>query len=648
MRNVYMLNQALSYHDLGWSIFPVKPPQDGRHGHPHVKWAEFQTKRPSRAQIEAWWKRWPDAGIALITGRLSGIIAVDVDIDKKGGTVEGLPPTGVIADTPGGKHYLYRYPKGTDKVWTSAGGEGERRGRDVRADGGFINLSPSPHHSGSTYRWRVFELADLGTAPGWTLVNPRAKSEDDLDVGGENWLTELLEKGTKEGNRNADTMRLAGYLAKKAIPEDFAAAVLNAWNDKQVKPLGSAEVTRTVQSAYDTERRNNPRKLEKAADDDVAAQAGKHSDGSFKMSGLNDFMTEYIEDETKWLVEGWIPEATIGFVTSMPGGFKTWLMLDLAVAVASGRPFLGKYPVGRKGPVLIFQQEDHNPQTASRMAKVLKEKFGWENPTFEELDEDEPMLVCPLPPTDAEAPIYLHCERALEFTPEGMEGLRRTIKRLGAVLVICDPFYALIPNEDNMARAAKDMKPLKLMRDETGCSILLVHHITKAGESAFGRGRLMGSNLLNAFNETMLDIRRPEEFVDTTIVKRHFKSAKPGEPVKIDFEINDEDMVYKTTVSEITHMDCEALLEKGMAARDAGHKRTPTAYVHPTIPDQGSPLGDEIIVLRAVKTNGFGILYRDVARHAGMADDRVQKALVSLQGKNLVALEDGKYCEVMC
>jgi hypothetical protein len=59
-----------------------------------------------------------------------------------------------------------------------------------------------------------------------------------------------------------------------------------------------------------------------------------------------------------WLIENlWLAE-TVGFLGSPPKHYKTWLALEMAVAVASGSPCLGAFPVPASGPVLLYAAED--------------------------------------------------------------------------------------------------------------------------------------------------------------------------------------------------------------------------------------------------------------------------------------------------
>jgi hypothetical protein len=58
------------YTAQGWSIIPIRS-GDKR---PLVRWEEFQYRRPREEEVQAWFSGWPEAGIGIITGAVSGLV----------------------------------------------------------------------------------------------------------------------------------------------------------------------------------------------------------------------------------------------------------------------------------------------------------------------------------------------------------------------------------------------------------------------------------------------------------------------------------------------------------------------------------------------------------------------------------------------
>jgi len=96
--------------------------------------------------------------VAIVTGRLSGLVVLDVD-PRHGGDASlaafearhgPLPATVESRTGGGGRHFYFRHPGGRcpNRV-------GLEPGLDLRGDGGCIVAPPSIHPSGREYAWRA-------------------------------------------------------------------------------------------------------------------------------------------------------------------------------------------------------------------------------------------------------------------------------------------------------------------------------------------------------------------------------------------------------------------------------------------------------------------------------------------------------------
>ena len=101
------------------------------------------------AQVTAWWRRWPDANLALPTGAASGVDVVDVDVHPGGsgfpafeqarsaGFAEGW--AWLVRTPSSGLHaYFLRTSPTEQRSWQVPG-----KHVDFRGDGGYIVLPPS-------------------------------------------------------------------------------------------------------------------------------------------------------------------------------------------------------------------------------------------------------------------------------------------------------------------------------------------------------------------------------------------------------------------------------------------------------------------------------------------------------------------------
>ena len=112
-----LVNEAVDdYTGRGWSIIPIRT-GDKR---PLVRWEEFQYRRPDVDEVHAWFSRWPEAGIGIVTGAVSGLVVIDVD-PRHGGDAslerlehqyDRLPSTVESHSGGGGRHLYFAHPGG--------------------------------------------------------------------------------------------------------------------------------------------------------------------------------------------------------------------------------------------------------------------------------------------------------------------------------------------------------------------------------------------------------------------------------------------------------------------------------------------------------------------------------------------------------
>src|SRR3990167_5749919 len=138
------LQYALAYAKKGISVIPTDP----KTKRPLVEWKEFQSRIADQAEIEFWWDRWPQSNVGIVTGKVSGIVVVDVDSQDVSVTSGLELPATPTVKTARGWHYYYNHPG--KQIQNAAG---KRDHVDIRADGGFVVAPPSVHATGIEYEW---------------------------------------------------------------------------------------------------------------------------------------------------------------------------------------------------------------------------------------------------------------------------------------------------------------------------------------------------------------------------------------------------------------------------------------------------------------------------------------------------------------
>ena len=266
-----MLESALHYASMGFSVIPVHTIKDGECScesqkcnapgkHPRIKWRGKTNTALSEAQIRDWWRRYPESNIGIVTGPISGIAVIDIDgkeglrsLEEAGLPLEELPLTPTVRTGGGGIHLIYRYPEKTG-VKT---GSGILPKVDIRAEGGLIVAPPSRHASGEEYRWidgRSIDDIDPADFDFSLLIEEKDSKakETEKPTSGSKWY-EVYLKGVGEGKRNDAAAKLAGRYFGMGMAEKEVLLLLQSWNLNNNPPMDRKELTTIVKSIRDRE-----------------------------------------------------------------------------------------------------------------------------------------------------------------------------------------------------------------------------------------------------------------------------------------------------------------------------------------------------------------------------------------------------------
>lgn len=69
----------------------------------------------------------------------------------------------------------------------------------------------------------------------------------------------------------------------------------------------------------------------------------------------------------KYIVDGFLPVGCLGMICALGESYKSWMLADMALAVAKGRPWLGAFPTGAPKRVLYMDYENNEDETARRV-----------------------------------------------------------------------------------------------------------------------------------------------------------------------------------------------------------------------------------------------------------------------------------------
>ena len=205
--------------------------------------------------------------------------------------------------------------------------------------------------------------------------------------------------------------------------------------------------------------------------------------------------------EQRWLIEGlWGAEA-VGIVGGEPKCCKSFLALDMAVAVAAAAPCLRRFPVARSGRVLLFAAEDALSVVRQRLDGICAAA------SVKLADLDLQVIVVPTLRLDLEL---------------DRNRLEETVRALRPALLILDPFVRLHRVDENVsADVAPLLDYLRGLQRRYQTAVVLVHHARKGAAHLRAGQALRGSSELHAWGDSNLYLRRAASDNQLALVIEH-------------------------------------------------------------------------------------------------------------------------------
>ena len=420
-----MYSKAMEYAVHGMSIIPVLPNK-----RPWVdSWTEYQNRVPTDKEIEEWWETRPEAGIAIVTGKISGISVVDVDVHK-GGDPSPFPETKTVETPNGGLHLYYEY---SPDAHTSTNADTHI---DIRSDGGYVLAPPSTVERKDKTMGTYKIVKDIPMAPFPSHLFPKQEQKRD-------WKT--IEAGTSEGSRNSNMAAFFGRMMQKFPAEEWESLV---WpigqlvDSRNNPPLGDTELRTVFESIARKEKSKAP-----YPDDE--------SEINYEGETLAELYKVKFPD-LEWLADHLIPLGGLTAVTGAPKSFKTFFLQDLAVSVATGKPFLGKFPVAT-GRILFVDEENPRRTTVKRFKGMG-------------MSSSENIVIL--------ARKGVHMDK-----PKSVEALLRYVDKLQPRLIIIDSLTKVHSKNENASNEMSDVftEIKKFMREDR--AVVIIHHHNKASRN---------------------------------------------------------------------------------------------------------------------------------------------------------------------
>lgn len=195
-----------------------------------------------------------------------------------------------------------------------------------------------------------------------------------------------------------------------------------------------------------------------------------------------DLLSEGDPGPTPCAIAELLVENAIGAIQGPPKIGKTWLVLELALALVTGAPALGHFAVASPRPVLVVLEESGRDALLRRLHALIQARGL---------------------PCEALRDFHFAANRRVRLDdPEWCRRLLTDVPRLGVRAVFLDPLVRLKGDGDENVQ--KDMAPaldfMRELREAIEGPVIFVHHTPHDGK------RLRGTSDLEGYWESKLSL----------------------------------------------------------------------------------------------------------------------------------------------
>lgn len=239
-------------------------------------------------------------------------------------------------------------------------------------------------------------------------------------------------------------------------------------------------------------------------------------------------VTELVEngpDAPPEVIKGLLRRSCVMQISSGPKMRKSFLLLDLALSIATGKPWLGMETVA--GPVVYADAENQAALIRSRLPAVAEAR-GISLDAFL---------------NDRVRFIPLRWQLRGKMLPEIVQGVTRSIRAMKEppALAILEPLYLLLrgAKEKEAEEVTLALEELDELCNAIGCAIVFVHHFSKGSQTGkASMDKASGSGALSRFPDAILTLTppdapkkdsdpKPDWAATVEVDKRWFAPAKP-------------------------------------------------------------------------------------------------------------------------
>ena len=509
MQQISKLHAAARYYAAaGIKVFPCVPG-----GKQPATLNGFKDASIDLSQIDRWWSENQNYNLAMCPAD-ANLFVVDVDPGADLASLLSKLPKTYTVKTPRGGYHFYFEGKGKSSVGKLAPHV------DTRSEGGYVLVPPSVVN-GNAYT--IDQKIPYEPVPAWVgdaisttaVVAKASVSEEDLPGNIASAIKRLKyyvenEDVAVEGCGGDDrTYRLCAEMFDFGLsPETTKDLIMENWipycqpSDTRTEFMLDACLEHALKYRQNEVGAYGVRPGEEAfaeAIKNLQLAPQKKSRFYFKDESEVD-----AEPDPNWIVKDLISERSTVMVYGAPGSYKSFLVLDIALAVATGRMTFGS----ETKPGLVFygalegQVHLKKARRAWRLARSMEGKI-------------ENFFV-------GNAPMIVLQEEIQEFGDQ----IRAKCGDRKPSIIIIDTLSKSMAgmNENDAQDANKFIKFCDSLVEEFGCTIIAIHHTGKDAD----RGARGSSAFLGGF-DTMIEVKAHKETKVASVYVRRQKSTEERE-----------------------------------------------------------------------------------------------------------------------
>lgn len=431
-----------------------------------------------------------------------------------------------------------------------------------KAEPQLVRLEGTPRQMPSVASYPIAALRAVFSEPRETSATTIAPM-----VGVSSDSNEPFSRICGDGDRTLHLTQSAGALIRKGLPLHQVVTIAKDWNTRNTPPLDMDKVESTCASIQRTHQRNHPELTHRSTSAEVIPL--------FPRSEAR--IDRYLEREPaprRWLLTDCLPQGKVGALIAPGGTGKSQFLLQLAVSVATGQPFL-TWSIGEPGGVLCLFAEDDDEEIHRRFHRIycrMTCSSAVDDEALKRLKEnlhirsmvglDNLMTIADrgtgeVRPTD-------YAERLILVAQE-IPNLR---------LIVIDPGSRFRGGDENVAQdTTRFIEVMEKVSRCTGANVLVAHHANKGsmqageasqsaqrGSSAFTDGVRWQMNLsyLSEKEQRQFNIDANEKrlYLTAAVTKNNY--GPPGSDLVLHRE-EDGLLVPANVVLEPTASDAELL-----------------------------------------------------------------------------------------